>query len=329
MKTPLRAVATVAVAALLAACGGTSKSDVAASVNGVAISIERFAKVDRAIQAITGSSGCAFREGEDRDCTSFALTLMIQGELVRQSGEEVAATASEVNAVMDQFAQGDEAALGKLLSDGGATMEGLRDLARIQVFMQNGEASLGAQDDAALREVYEQNKAQFATIDTAHILLATEQEANDLLPQVTTENFSKMAAANSTDPSAKQNSGDLGPIPATQLVPEYSNAVLDAEKGQIIGPVKSEFGWHIILVKGIELPPFEDVKAQLEQQGPQAAFQVWLGAQMAEADIEVNPRYGTFDAEQGKVVPVNSTSPGTAPEPAQGQSGLQPSQAGR
>lgn len=318
MKTSLRIIATVsALALLLAACGKTPKSDVAASVNGVAITNERLALVEPVLRALlkANDQSCVPEGSTATDCSAFALTLIIQAEVVRQIGDDVAATASDVNAVMDQFAQGDDAALAKLLSDGGATMDGLRDLARTQVLMQNGQRYFAEiQDEDAIRQYYEENKSQFATINTAHILLKTEQEADDLLPQVTTDNFGELAKRFSTDPSAKQNSGDLGSIEASGLVPEYSNAVLAAEEGQIIGPVQSEFGWHIIWVKGIEAPKFEDVKAQLEQQGPQVAFQSWITKQVAESDIEVNPRYGTLDPKTGQVVPVSSTSADTVPQ---------------
>jgi len=318
MKTSLKAISVVLALVLvlvLSACGGDSKADSAATVNGVSISNERLAKVEPVVRALlkANNQSCSPDGSESDDCSAFALTLMVQAEVVRQAAEDAAATATEVNEVMDeftqQFSQGDEAALGKMLADGGATMDGLRDLANIQVLMQNAQETLSDQgNDEALKQLYEQDKSQFATIDTSHILLKTEQEADDLLPKVTQEDFNALAKKFSTDPSAKENGGDLGPIPATQLVADYSNAVLAAEEGQIIGPVKSDFGWHIIWVKGIDIPPFEEVKSQLEQQGPQDAFQIWLDKQIADADIEVNPRYGKLDPATGQVVPVSSTS---------------------
>lgn len=321
MKTLLRATS-LALALLLtlalSACGDDSKADAAATVNGVTISNERLAKVEPVVRALlkANNQSCGEEGSEKDDCSAFALTLMIQAEVVRQVGQDVAVKATDVNAVMDQFAQGDDAALAKMLSDGGATMDGLRDLANIQVLMENGQKYLSdTGGDEALKQIYDKNKSQFATIDTSHVLLETEQEAKDLLPKVTKDNFAEMAKKFSIDPSAKENGGDLGPIPATQLVVEYSDAVLAAQEGQIIGPVKSDFGWHIIWVKGIDIPPFEDVKSQLAQQGPGDAFQIWLDQQVADSEIEVNPRYGKLDPATGQVVPVSSTN-GETPQPS-------------
>ncbi|MBT3539310.1 protein translocase subunit SecD [Candidatus Parcubacteria bacterium] len=70
--------------------------------------------------------------------------------------------------------------------------------------------------------------------------------AQEIYNEVNADNFETLARDNSTDPSAEQNGGDLGWFSSNMMVPEFSEPVFQAEKGQIIGPVESPFGYHVI-----------------------------------------------------------------------------------
>jgi len=87
-------------------------------------------------------------------------------------------------------------------------------------------------------------------IRASHILVATEDEAKDIIRQLDGgADFATLAKEKSTDPSAKQNGGDLGYFTAGEMVPEFSQAVFAMEKGESSkAPVKSQFGWHVIKV---------------------------------------------------------------------------------
>ncbi|MCJ7832465.1 MAG: hypothetical protein MUP92_03345, partial [Actinobacteria bacterium] len=101
MKTFLRATS-LALALLLtlalSACGDDSKADAAATVNGVTISNERLAKVEPVVRALlkANNQSCGAEGSEKDDCSAFALTLMIQAEVVRQVGQDVAVKATDV-----------------------------------------------------------------------------------------------------------------------------------------------------------------------------------------------------------------------------------------
>ena len=85
-------------------------------------------------------------------------------------------------------------------------------------------------------------------LHTAHILLETEEEAKKARERVTTggEDFGTVAKELSTDPSAQQNSGDLGFNPPGQLVPQFEQAASTLKDGEVSQPVQTQFGWHII-----------------------------------------------------------------------------------
>jgi peptidyl-prolyl cis-trans isomerase C len=107
-------------------------------------------------------------------------------------------------------------------------------------------------------------------VRASHILVATEDEAKDIIRQLDGgADFAALAKEKSTDPSAKQNGGDLGYFTAGEMVPEFSQAVFAMEKGESSkAPVKSQFGWHVIKVvdKRQKPPPtLEDSHGQIEE----------------------------------------------------------------
>lgn len=90
-------------------------------------------------------------------------------------------------------------------------------------------------------------------VNVRHILVGSEEEANQALAALNAgESFAALAAAISTDQSNKDRGGDLGWAPPSNYVEEFAAAVTDAEIGAIVGPVQTQFGWHIIQVRGRE-----------------------------------------------------------------------------
>jgi peptidyl-prolyl cis-trans isomerase C len=84
-------------------------------------------------------------------------------------------------------------------------------------------------------------------VHAAHILVRTMDEAqailNDLKAQKKT--FAKLAEEKSQCPSGKRG-GDLGWFGRGRMVREFENAAFSLQKGEMSGPVRTEFGWHII-----------------------------------------------------------------------------------
>jgi peptidyl-prolyl cis-trans isomerase C len=106
--------------------------------------------------------------------------------------------------------------------------------------------------DSAAKKYFESNKMLFSTevIVAQHILLENEAEAKDVLAKAKAAgaDFQALAEKFSKDPSAKNNRGDLGAFTRDRMVPEFTNAAFSAKIGEIVGPVKTSFGWHIIKV---------------------------------------------------------------------------------
>ncbi|MFT5220390.1 MAG: peptidyl-prolyl cis-trans isomerase C [Gammaproteobacteria bacterium] len=85
-----------------------------------------------------------------------------------------------------------------------------------------------------------------AQANARHILVSSEEECNNLKQQIVDgADFAEIAAANSSCPSGKQG-GDLGSFSPGQMVPEFDTVVFNDAVGEVHGPVKTQFGYHLI-----------------------------------------------------------------------------------
>ena len=81
-----------------------------------------------------------------------------------------------------------------------------------------------------------------------HILVATEAKCNELKAAIEAgADFAQVAKDNSTCPSSRQG-GDLGSFGRGQMVKEFDAVVFSAPVGVVHGPVKTQFGYHLIQV---------------------------------------------------------------------------------
>lgn len=104
-----------------------------------------------------------------------------------------------------------------------------------------------------LKDYYEANQKKFekgATVSAKHILVEQEEQCKDILAQIESgaKTFEDAAQEFSTCPS-KAKGGDLGEFGRGQMVKEFEDAAFDAEIGKVVGPVKTQFGHHLIKVE--------------------------------------------------------------------------------
>jgi peptidyl-prolyl cis-trans isomerase C len=158
--------------------------------------------------------------------------------------------------------------------------------------------------DEAMRKVYDDAVKQLGQeqeVHASHILIRAaagddkaSKEAEDKIKAVIErlkkgEDFAKVAAEVTEDPSGKANGGDLGFFSKEQMVPEFSDTAFKLEKGQISEPVKTQFGWHVIKVDDKRVKPtpkFEEVKPQIENYVTRKAQADLVTSLRASAKIE-------------------------------------------
>jgi len=168
-----------------------------------------------------------------------------------------------------------------------------------------GEESKAAVTEPALRKIYEdatKNMGGQPEVHARHILFrvndpndqaaskAAEDKVKNTIARIKKgEDFATLAKALTEDPSGKQDGGDLGYFTREQMVPEFSEVAFKLEKGQVSDPVKTQFGWHVLMVEDKRMrepPPFDKVRGEIEQFASRKS-QVDLVAKLrADAKIE-------------------------------------------
>ncbi len=126
-------------------------------------------------------------------------------------------------------------------------------------------------EEGELKAAYENQKALLQTteVKARHILVEKESTANELIKELKNgADFATLAKEHSTGPTGP-NGGDLGWFDPRQMVPEFSKALATMKDGEFsTTPVKTQFGWHVILNEGnrtSEPPSFEELKPQIEK----------------------------------------------------------------
>jgi len=132
----------------------------------------------------------------------------------------------------------------------------------------------------------------------SHILLENEEDANDVIALLDDGgDFAELAMEFSTGPSGPSG-GVLGCTDPGSFVPEFAEAITDAPIGTIIGPVQTEFGFHIITVTGTE----EQVVGAPD---PQSLVSNALLSAISQITVEVDPSIGEWDGSSGQVIPAS------------------------
>jgi len=125
--------------------------------------------------------------------------------------------------------------------------------------------------DDEMKAFYEENKENFVageSVNASHILVESEEKAKELLDKINAGemSFEDAAHAESACPSS-ENGGNLGEFTKGQMVPEFDEAVFTMEVGEIKGPVKTQFGYHLIKLNAkneARAYDFEEIKGQIK-----------------------------------------------------------------
>ena len=244
-------------------------------------------------------------------------------EIAKAYAEEHGITVSEqdvdkeIETLKDQVFQqaqtqgqdlGREEAFDQALQQAGITEEQLRQQIRDQLPIQKVQERVAGDVGPSQEEIeqfYEQNKAaQFTTPEarcTRHILFNKDQKAKAEEVKQQLQNggdFAELAKEYSQDPGSAEQGGELGCIGRGETVPNFEEAVFNAKQGEIVGPVETEFGYHLIEVTEIQeeaTQPLSEVEGQIRDQltteAQSQAFTAWLQKQREQRNVKYLPGY--------------------------------------
>ena len=172
--------------------------------------------------------------------------------------------------------------------------------------------------DEAAKAYYDSHPDEFAHACVNHILVPTREEADQVKGRLDAgEPFAEVAKAVSKDSGSAPQGGELGCFTRdNQLVAEFAQAMFSQPVGQVGPPVQSQFGFHLILVKSRDVPPYDQVAAQARDKAigaGQEKLANWFNGVIEKAKVNVNPEYGRFEKKGGDSQVVPPQAPTTAP----------------
>ena len=166
-------------------------------------------------------------------------------------------------------------------------------------------------DDAALQTYYAAHKSDWDEVKARHILIRmqgsrvpvreghkdlTDAEASAKAKEVRAKivagaKFEDVAKIESDDVGSGENGGDLGTFGPGQMIPEFDEVVFKAPLGQITEPVKTAYGYHLILVEERKSKPFGDARAEIEQKIRPELGQKAIEALKTKTTVVYDPAY--------------------------------------
>jgi len=190
-------------------------------------------------------------------------------------------------------------------------LEEFKKLTLISMMLEKEIEGKAKVTDKDVKDYYEKHKAELTTnnqIKASHILVKTEDEAKKIVDQLKKGgDFAKIAKEKSIDTGSAKNGGDLGFFSRGQMVPEFETAAFSLKEGEIGGPVKTQFGYHVIKVTGKKegkVVDFEKVKDLLTQkvaaEKQKEAFDAYLEGLKKSYTVEKNKEAIAAIAGAGK-----------------------------
>ncbi|MET0146777.1 MAG: peptidylprolyl isomerase [Ilumatobacteraceae bacterium] len=285
---------------VLTGCATFDENDDAAVVQGTAITRQEYqdfltllASEPELSRLVVDDETDTVAGGDGRQWLTYLVSTTLSATYLAEAG--ITVTDADRQTVLDSIPE-DEA---------------LRDVPELLDTVVEAQAALAARERVAapstseIEQRYNESPASLGVICARHIVVATAAEADDVLVELDQgADFAGLAAERSTDPAAAENGGvltdgggDCIARSALGQVPELVVAADEAGVGVPTRPVESSAGWHILLQR-----PYDEVGEALDTLFEQQAGALLFDAYAAQADVQIDPRYGRWDSPTRAVV---------------------------
>jgi parvulin-like peptidyl-prolyl isomerase len=292
----LATTAFVTLAVVLSSCGSTSNS--AAEVGGKKISRD---ELELTITELSDAGQTPVVDGEvDGETARSVLTALLQGAaadvILKKYGQEI------TKADRDEIAES--------VSKNTDTTEFTEHLKNLIIELNAGGLALSrvvAPDAKTAAKMYDEAPASLGVMCVRHLVVKEEAKATEALKKITDgADFATVAGEYSIEPNAKVSGGALtGEKNACMPLSEYQNGfdpdftagALAAKPGVATAPVKSSFGYHIILIR-----PFVEVAADVSALLEADAGVLLFNGYLATTKIKVDSAYGRWNPASGTII---------------------------
>jgi parvulin-like peptidyl-prolyl isomerase len=180
-----------------------------------------------------------------------------------------------------------------------------------QVLAQAMVEEMSKPTDGDLLAYYNSHKGEYEQVKARHILIRykgssvpvkkdgkdlTEEEALAKAQEIRAKllaggDFAELAKAESDDTGNATRGGDLGTFSKGRMVPEFEKAAFAAEVGKVTEPVKTKFGYHLIIVDSRDTRPFAEVKPEIERKLKQDMAQKAVAELKAKVPVTYDSAY--------------------------------------
>ncbi|MBE3594824.1 MAG: peptidylprolyl isomerase [Candidatus Carbobacillus altaicus] len=188
---------------------------------------------------------------------------------------------------------GDAEAVQKKVEELGLNEQSIKSFLRTYALVDQYLAHTKSDDE--LKQMYEKEKGDFTLTTVRHILVMTSDQvsdeeakakAEDLMKRARSgEDFAKLADEYSedpgnTNPDGTKNGGLYENVPAGQWTSAFKEATLSLPLHEVSDPVKTEYGYHVIVVENREEQPFDAVKEQLTYEAANNAWYTFYNEEL-------------------------------------------------
>ncbi|USN50297.1 MAG: peptidylprolyl isomerase [Myxococcales bacterium] len=245
--------------------------DAAATVNGKSVNLSELDTLHKRAIEKFAQTGRAVSEDLSRKMRGSILRKMIDDEIINQKAQELGITLDRFERVsaLERYKgrMGGPRAYELFLEQQNLTEDQVHDivnneLLREKIAKKNGDIKVS---DEEIEKHYKSNQKLYMQpemVHARHILIKVNpkdpqskqdlalQKAQNIYEEASSEKypFENLVQKYSDGPTAKNN-GDLGFFPRGRMVKAFENAAFGAKEKSIIGPVKTEYGYHIIYVE--------------------------------------------------------------------------------
>lgn len=284
----------VAVALLASSCAGSS--DVAATVNGSDIEASM-------VKSLT------YETSEDLSDAEFVqlLDILVQWTAIADTAKAdfgIDPTVEDIDTEVDRIytEQGAGMSFEEFLEAQNISEDGLA-LYAAQLLIGEGVLTqitdgLPTPTAEEAQQLLTDDPYNWTEVCAAHILVATQEEATSVLDRLEAgDDFATIAIELSLDTGSGAAGGELPCTVPSGYVASFADATMSAEIGEVVGPVESEFGFHLIRVVSRSEATEEELQTGLYDTSVSAAIDDWYVSSIAAADVTVVADYGTWETE--------------------------------
>jgi parvulin-like peptidyl-prolyl isomerase len=292
MKRPVVA-AVAAVAVVLSSCDTVEDTSTAAQVADRTVTVDEFQAVMKAIGQVDPVSDTV-----DGETARRYLSAMVQGEVnetfLSAHGEQITDADREQAAAASSIPAGLPDDVVRVIQDSAAAPA--------------ARARIEAPSAAELQRMYDARPSDLGVVCTRQIVVATEAEAQAIVDALDAGADFADLVSRSTDESSKANGGAVQDASGSPCIAGYTDAVdraivtalADAAPGEVVGPVRTEAGWHVLQQR-----PYAEVADSLSTLFAQSAGDLLYYGYLIHSQVRIDPRSGTWDPASASVVPLS------------------------